>query len=132
MEGNYFITASHDYDVPPKEIYSLIRDGELFRLAGANTVNFTFSEDGPFELLFKSGTVHGRFLKIEENSKIIMEWDSDGFDRSPEPGTKVWVTLLGDEKHTTVALEHREIPTEESALSKKKSWERILEELGGI
>ena len=52
MEGNYFITASHDYDAPAKEIYSLIRDGKLFKLTGAETVNFTFSEEGPFELLF--------------------------------------------------------------------------------
>jgi activator of HSP90 ATPase len=129
MEGNYFITASHDYDISREQIFSLIRDGKLFQLTGAHTVNFTFEENGAFELLFKSGTVRGRFLKIEENAKIILEWDSDGFSRDPERGTKVWITLLGDEVHTTVALEHREIPIEESALSKKKSWERILAEL---
>jgi hypothetical protein len=129
MEGNYFITASHDYSASPAQIYSLIGKGKLFQLTGAETVNFIFSENAPFELIFKSGTVRGQFMKIIENEKIILEWDSDGFNREPEKGTKVWVTLLGDEKHTTLALEHREIPTEESALSKKKSWERILEEL---
>ena len=129
MQGNYFISASHDYDAPSKQIYSLIRDGKLFKLTGAEKLTFNFSENGPFELVFKSGTVRGRFIKIEENVKIILEWDSEGFARAPEKGTKVWVSLLGDEKHTTLTIEHREIPTEESAMSKKKSWEGILEEL---
>jgi len=128
MEGNYFITASHDYPASTKKIYSLIQTGELFRLTGAETVNFTFGENDAFELLFKNCKITGRFMKIIENEKIILEWDTEGFYPVPEKGTKVWITLLGDEKHTTLALEHREIPTEESALSKKKNWERILGE----
>jgi hypothetical protein len=129
MEGNYFITAAHDYQASTKEIYNLIREGKLFQLTGAETVNFTFSENGPFELTFKNGKVTGQFMKIIENSKIILEWDSEGFSREPEKGTKVWISILGDEKLTTVTIEHREIPTQESAKSKEKSWKRILEEL---
>ena len=129
MEGNYFISASHDYNVSPKHIYSIIREGKLFQLTGAKNVTFDFSENGPFELIFNSGAVRGRFLKIEENSKIVLEWDSEGFGRDPEKGTKVWITILGNEKQTTLTIEHREIPTEVSAMAKKKSWERILEDL---
>ena len=129
MEGNYFITASHDYNVPRKEIFSLIREGRLFQLTGAETVNFSFSENGPIELMFKNGKVTGQFLKIIENEKIIMEWNSEGFNRADEQATKVWITILGNEELTTVTIEHREIPTPESAQSKEKSWKRILEDL---
>ena len=129
MEGNYFITTSHDYNISSQEIYDLIREGKLFQLTGAETVNFTFSENGAFELMFKSGNVTGQFMKIIENEKIILEWDSEGFSRESEKGTKVWITILGNENHSTVTIEHREIPTEESALAKEKSWKRILEEL---
>ena len=129
MEGNYFITASHDYTASVKAMYALVREGKLFQLTGAETVNFTISENGAIELIFKNGKVTGQFMKIIENEKIILEWDSEGFSREPEKGTKVWISFLGDEKRSTVASEHREIPTEESAKAKEKSWKRILDEL---
>jgi hypothetical protein len=128
MEGNYYISASHDYSDSKEHIYKLICEGKLFKLTGAENVKFNFSENGPFVLVFKSGIVRGQFLKIEENALIIIEWNSEGFRRDPEEGTKVWITLLGSEEHSTLTIEHREIPTEESAIAKKKSWERILEE----
>ena len=130
MEGNYFITVSHDYKTSAADIFSLLRAGKLFKLTGAENVTFDFSENGAFDLAFKSGKVHGQFMKIIENEKVIMEWDSEGFNREPEKGTKVWITILGNGKpESTVTIEHREIPTQESAQSKEKSWKRILEEL---
>ena len=130
MEGNYCISASHDYSGSPEKIYPLIRDGTLFRLTGADKVAFDFSENASFEFNFADrGKIIGRFLKIIPHSKIIMEWDVEGFDRPAEKGTKVWITILGDENRTTLTIEHREIPTEESAAAKQKAWEEILEEL---
>ena len=107
------------------------REGDYFNSQERRPYNFTFSENGPIiELLFKSGKVTGQFVKIIENEKIVMEWNSEGFNRPDEKSTKVWINLLGDEKLATVTIEHREIPTPESAQSKEKSWTRILEELG--
>lgn len=130
MEGNYFISVSRDYHDTPEHLYSLIGDGTLFEFSGADDVSFDFSENGPFEFVFKDrGRIHGQILKIVTNSKIILEWNVDGFGRKPENGTKVWITILGSEKLATVTIEHREIPTEESASAKKKSWTEILEDI---
>jgi uncharacterized protein YndB with AHSA1/START domain len=130
MEGKYNISASHDYTNSPEKIYSLIRDGKLFKLTGADKITYDFSVNAAFEFDFANrGKISGRFLKIIPNSKVIMEWDVEGFDRPAEKGTKVWITILGDEKRTTPTIEHREIPTEQSAEVKRRAWEEILDDL---
>ncbi len=130
MEGNYFISVSCDYDDAPDEIYTRIRDGKLFELTEADSVTFDFSENAAFECDFADrGRISGRFIKIIPNSKVVMEWDVEGFERPDEKGTKVWITILGSENRTTLTIEHREIPSEESAEAKRRAWEGILQEL---
>ena len=130
MEGNSHISVSRDYAASAEEIYSLIEKGRLFELTGADEIKYDFSENGPFELKFKDrGTIHGQILKLIPSEKVVLEWDVDGFGMEPERDTKVWITILHSNGHTTVTIEHREIPTEESAMAKKKAWTEILGKL---
>ena len=130
MEGNSHISISHDYTASSEAIYSMIAEGKLFKLTGADEITFDFSENGPFELKFTGrGRIHGQILKLIPNEKVVLQWDVDGFDMDLERDTKVWITILHTQGHTTVTIEHREIPTEESAAAKKKAWPEILNEL---
>ena len=127
MQPGFNISALRDYTESHENIFLRIQDGSLFRLTGADEVTFDFSEGGRFELSFKGrGRISGRFLKIIPISRVVMEWDVEGFGRPDERGTTVWITLLENDARTTLTIEHREIPTEESANSKKKAWKEIL------
>ena len=129
-DGSYSLSVSREYLESPEDIYSLIRDGKLFRLTGADTLTFEFIEGAPFELRFThGGAIRGRIIELIPNSKILLEWDVEGFGRLPERGTEVCITISRGASQTRMTIEHNCNPTEQSANAKRGAWTEILSEL---
>jgi hypothetical protein len=125
------ITVSRIYDCDAEEIINRIKQGELFRLTGADFISNTqFKEGEAFLLRFgERGSISG---KIERSSatEIYLSWNVDGFDREPERDTEVHITVHRNEK-LRLDLNHLNIASDESAAAKRKAWEEILYNLDG-
>ncbi|MBS1516723.1 MAG: SRPBCC domain-containing protein [Bacteroidetes bacterium] len=118
-------TCNSDKDV----IMNLFRDGTVFKLTGADEINFDFHEEGEFNLIFRSrGKIFGSFVKISDN-ELILDWNVEGFNRPPESNTALKISLLQNDDMCTLTLEHRNISNEEAASAKKLAWTEILDEM---
>jgi hypothetical protein len=110
-------------------IFNLFKDGTIFKLTGANTIQYDFNVNGDFLLIFENrGRIYGRFLTIKANN-INMEWNVEGFQRQVELMTTVDVSIFGNNSECTFTLNHLNIFHEDSAASKRRAWTEILDKV---
>jgi hypothetical protein len=65
MNNNRRIFLSHKYNAAPGKLFSLIQNGVLFRLTGADKIEFDFLQSGSFSFKFTDrGQVYGKFIII--------------------------------------------------------------------
>ena len=125
----FHFTLSHKYNTTPDKIFTLIRNGTLFKLTGADKILFDFREEEYFSLMFTNkGSIYGEFLQIIPDEYVSLLWSINGFDREDETDTIVNISLL-ENNGTTLTIEHTGIKNEQAFIAKKSAWKEILEEL---
>lgn len=123
------ITISRTYSTDLSTILNLFKDNSVFKLTGANKIESVFKNGGQFCLTFYyRGTIHGQFTKITEN-EIVLEWNVDGFQRLTENKTIVEIFIKQEDEKCILTLNHKNIPSGESADAKRKAWTEILNDL---
>jgi hypothetical protein len=124
MSTELSINVSRTYDCD--DIIERIKQGELFRLTGAELIiNMEFKEGETFTLQFgQRGSISGRIQRLTEN-EIHLSWNVKGFGREPELDTEVRITIHKNGK-VRLNLDHLKITSAESAAAKKRAWEEIL------
>ena len=61
MVKDFRVFVSEEYMARDIAVYSLIRNGTLFKLTGADDINFDFRKSGIFSLQFLNrGNIYGR------------------------------------------------------------------------
>jgi hypothetical protein len=129
MNKNYNISLSHQYNSTPGKLFSLIQNGVLFKLTGADKIEFDFQGGGSFSLRFGDrGHVFGKFKSISPNEKVVLAWSVTGFGLEDEIDTIVDISISAKET-TTLTIEHMGIMSEKSVRAKQIGWSEILEDL---
>ena len=93
-----------------------------------------FREDGLYSLDFgeRNAThcfIHGHFLSIRPNSEVVLTWNVEGFRPVSDTDTLVTLSIEDQDGATRLELRHEKIETQDSADSKRRSWNEILTEL---
>jgi len=110
----------------------MIQEGNLFKLTGADKIEFDFREEGSFILIFNGrGQIDGKFVKIIPDKLIELSWNVTGFGRTPEINSKVLISINEDEK-SSITILHTDIQNHDGALAKQTAWTEILFELENI
>jgi hypothetical protein len=110
-------------------VFKLFEDGTLFKLTGANTIQFDFKVNGDFLLIFENrGRIYGQFLKIT-TANIIIEWNVEGFLKPIELMTTLEISIIGNKSVCELTLNHINIIHEESAAAKRRAWAEILDKV---
>ncbi len=110
-------------------VFNLFKDGTIFKLTGADAIQYDFNVNGDFLLIFENrGRIYGRFLTIKANN-INMEWNVEGFQRQVELITTVDVSIFGNNGECTFTLNHLNILHEDSAAAKRRAWTEILDKV---
>jgi uncharacterized protein YndB with AHSA1/START domain len=129
MNNNNNISLSHKYNAAPGKLFLLIQNGVLFKLTGADKIEFDFRENGSFSFKFNDrGHVYGKFKNIIPNEKVVLGWNVTGFGLEDEFDTIVDITING-KGITTLTIKHTGIMSEKSAGAKQIGWSEILEDL---
>ncbi|MDQ6781380.1 MAG: SRPBCC domain-containing protein [Candidatus Eremiobacteraeota bacterium] len=80
--------------------------------------------------LTKEDVAVGRYVEIKRPSRVVMTWGWEGEDAVTKPGSSTLeISLTPDGAGTLVRLQHRDLPTEESATSHGHGWQHYLERL---
>lgn len=125
----YTISLEKIYAAEPAVIFSLFRNGTVFKLTGAHSIQCDFKPDGFFCLTFNErGTIHGRFVKITPGD-ILMEWNVDGFERPQEIETLVEIRIRKYKGKCVLTLCHKNILHADAAAAKQQAWKEILDNL---
>ena len=130
MVKDFRVFVSEEYMARDIAVYSLIRNGTLFKLTGADDINFDFRKSGIFSLQFLNrGNIYGTFLEIIPNRKVSLDWNVNGFGRDEEIGTKVIFSIIKIDKGIIIEAVHTGIRNKISANAKHKSWTEILKNM---
>ncbi len=130
MEKKLEIVVTGEYEAKPDELFDLISKGNLFRLTGADQINFDFQKNGLFKFEFTNrGIISGSFTEIIPGKKISMLWNVSGFGRENENGTEVVISISEKNNHTSVEVRHSDILNAPSAEAKQRAWTEILNNL---
>lgn len=132
-EDNFHkIIVIKSFNADTLTIVNLFKDGTIFKLTGADEINFDFYEGGKFLLTFKDrGKIYGEFTKIS-NSEQILEWNVEGFNRPPEKNTILKISFLQYGEKCNLILEHSLIKFKDAADAKYNAWLEILCEVEKI
>ena len=123
------IEVSQEYKTTPETLFSVIENGALFELTGADKISVDFKVNGKFILEFNNrGTISGVITHIISPNQLWMKWDVEGFGMETEKDTQVKISILKRSK-TELTLNHGGIKTKASAEAKKKAWTEILNDL---
>lgn len=132
MENEYVINISRQFNTTPGNLFALIQKGVLFKLTGADEIEFDFREGGVFSLKFSErGHIFGSFEKIIPDEKIVLYWNVKGFYSNDEIDTEVDITIkkLETESYTLLTINHTGKMEEKSFQAKKSAWKEILSEI---
>jgi len=120
------IILSKTYNANTNAILNLFKDGTIFKLTGADEINFDFCEGGKFLLVFNNrGKIFGSFIKITKD-KLILDWNVEGFNRPCEINTLLDISFTQNGNKCSLNLEHTKIFNKESAEAKNIAWREIL------
>jgi len=119
---------SHKYNCKPEKIFELIKNGDFFRLTGADKIMFDFKEDEFFSLIFNGrGSIYGEILQIIPNEFISLLWNVNGFNREDEIDTMVNISIDKDKNDgAIITIEHTGIKNTEAFTAKQNAWKEIL------
>ena len=130
MENGFEILLQQEYSASEMAVFNLVKNGFLFKLTGADSIQFDFIKDGSFTLEFlERGTIYGTFTEIIQGKKISMNWNVSGFGRGEEPGTHVILSIIDLGNKVALEVSHTGIGNSESAEAKKRAWSEILNDL---
>ena len=130
MKSNQVIFVSHQYKTTSNTIYNHIQNGLLFKLTGADEIEFEFCAGGAFSLSFQNrGRIYGKFGSIIPNEEIVLEWNVNGFNREDE-STQVKIILNENSEGVLLNVNHSGIKSSQSFTAKEQAWKEILTEFG--
>lgn len=123
----YKIVVKKSFNADTLTIINLFKDGTIFKLTGADEINYDFMEGKEFVLTFKDrGKIFGEFTKVS-NSELILDWNVEGFNRPPETNTVLKISFSQNGNKCFMTLKHSKIINRESAEAKNIAWREILD-----
>ena len=130
MIKEFKVFVSEEYNDSKSAIFKMIRNGKLFGLTGADSINFDFKKHGSFRLDFKErGVIFGTFQEIIPDTRVSMIWNVNGFGRDDEKSTKVIISIVKVDDGTVLEINHSGIRNKVSANAKERAWKGILREM---
>lgn len=126
---SFSVCLKRTYFADEAAVFNLFKDGTIFKLTGADAIQYDFKVNGGFLLIFENrGRIYGRFLTITANN-IKIEWNVEGFEKPVELMTSVEVSIFGNKGECTFTLNHLNIFQEDSAAAKRRAWTEILDKV---
>ena len=116
-------------------LYEACAGLNFFSNMGATPTNskIDFRVGGSYSCKLDNGnTIHGKFLEIEKNKKIVFTWEASPCGASLEKTTKVSMEFgpWGDGgKNSYIELIHEGLPDSESACSHHAGWNSVLRKI---
>jgi len=115
----------------PETIFPFFTDPELMVRWMGVSAQADPSPGGVYRVdIDGSHVAQGEYVEVSPPDRVVFTWGWQGEDSSIEPGgSTVEVTLSSDGDHTLVRLVHRDLPSEDSAVSHTRGWDHYLERL---
>ena len=130
MQKEFKVFISEEYNTSKQHVFDLITNGTLFRLTGAETVDFSFKKNGSFRLSFNErGVIYGTVEEIIPDKRISLKWNVNGFGKDDEMNTLVVITIHKLDDGAVIEINHSGIRTKVSANAKQRAWTEITREL---
>ena len=137
------IVVRRTYPVPPKAVFRLFSDPELFRQWwahgpwAATEVQIDLRVQGPFRYVLhnreesKTFTAVGSFKEIIENKKLVFSWEwLEGQYQGRQ--TLVTVEFHDRDGSTELVLTHSKHDSVELMEDHRSGWTACLERIGGM
>lgn len=129
MKSTHKVYLTKIFKSNSKSILNLFKDGTVFRLTGADVIQFDFREGEKFQLTFKHrGKIYGSFTKISDD-ELIIDWNVEGFNRPKESNSLLKISLFQKDDQCELKLGHSNILNKEAAIAKKNAWTEILNDI---
>lgn len=127
------VKLEHAYATSKQILFEAIRDGTVFRLTGAQSVDIDFLETGAFRLVFSGNRcIHGKFITIKRPEQVAFSWNVTGFREVADVNTLVTFSIMSSGDLSVLQLTHEGIETDESFSGKSAGWQEVLRDLGPL
>ncbi len=114
---------------PPASVFRYLTEPELWARWQGEHADLDPVPGGIFRVRMLGGqTVEGRYLEVEQDSRVVVTWGWLDHPRMPPGATTVVIELVPEGEGTLVRLTHRGLPAEDLPIH-RTGWEAYLPRL---
>jgi uncharacterized protein YndB with AHSA1/START domain len=122
------------FKLPAQKLYEKCKDPVSFfgMMGDMQKGKVDFKVDGHYQVPTEKGEIHGTFLEIVPNEKIVFTWESSPSGEKLTHGTKVTLEFeREDDEESWLTIIHEKLDTESQQKTHRMSWDMLLNRIMG-
>jgi uncharacterized protein YndB with AHSA1/START domain len=127
------VKVERNFAQPAQAVFKALAEGRLFYNCGGapSTTKIDFRVGGKYSVFFSNAemTVHGKFLEIVQDKKIVFTWGDEGSSEGFPKNTIVSIELFVEGLNTKLVVLHSGFADKEEADAHNDGWCAGLDDL---